>query len=397
MKAALLCKASYGIVGTWLSCQRTAGADTIRPPYQRYNLNTGDSMNGGNIFAVTGAGGYLGRAVCEQLLAEGERVRALTHAHSKSAARFTPLPPAAEVVSGSVLEPDSLAPLFAHAEGESVTLIHAAAVVSVDERDERCRRVNVDGTKNVIDACRRYGVKKLLYVSSVDALPSRPEGETVREPLAYDPAPLTGAYARSKAEASRLITEAAKAGLCAELVLPSCILGPGDHGGGFTSVLIRAYLICYPRLSVGGGYDFVDVRDVAAAVAAAARRDSSGESYLLTGRFATMTEVFDLMAARKGKKPVALTLPTGVLSPLVPCSKLICRMMGKRSPLTRVSVKLLRSTPHFCHEKAERELGFRPRPLADTIADTAAFWEAVKSEQKKKRGRHRTAQDESKA
>jgi dihydroflavonol-4-reductase len=92
------------------------------------------------------------------------------------------------------------------------------------------REVNVTGTGNMLAICKRFGVSRFIHVSSVHALPELPMGVVVRETSALNPDAVVGPYAKSKAEATLLVLQAAAAGLPASVVFPTGLCGPGDHG-----------------------------------------------------------------------------------------------------------------------------------------------------------------------
>lgn len=126
------------------------------------------------LYLVTGATGHLGNTVAHRLARAGRQVRALVLPGEEHAPQ---LPGGVEAVAGDVRSPASLEALFAGAEGRDVTVIHCAGIVSIASRfDQNVYDVNVTGTKNVVDACVRRGVKKLVHVSSVHALPEKPGG-----------------------------------------------------------------------------------------------------------------------------------------------------------------------------------------------------------------------------
>ncbi len=211
-------------------------------------------------YLVTGATGFLGRTVAELLAAQGAGVTALALPGDPAAKA---LPMGVEVIFGDVCNPDSLCAFF-RGSGKNVCVIHCAGMVSIRTRPgPQMRRVNVDGTGNILSLCRRHDVGRLVYVSSVHAIPERKQGQAITEVLEFSPQRVSGPYAKSKAEATAMVLDAARNGLNACVVHPSGIIGPGDTAMGSTASMIAAY--CKGRLPMGvkGGYDFVDVRDVA--------------------------------------------------------------------------------------------------------------------------------------
>ena len=119
------------------------------------------------------------------------------------------------------------------------------------------------GTWRILRQCLAHEVGRLIHVSSVHAIPEKPEGCVITESCDFSPGLVDGDYAKSKAAATELVFDAAERGLNASIVFPSGIIGPGDiQGGSFTS-MAKSFLAGRLVLAVRGGYDFVDVRDMA--------------------------------------------------------------------------------------------------------------------------------------
>ncbi len=320
-------------------------------------------------YLITGVYGFIGREIAAELCANGYAVRGLA-LHKKEG---VPMPDGLELVMGDVLDPASLDALFDGIDLRSAVLIHAAALISVRRRNGLCERVNFVGAENVLAACKKRGVR-LIHFSSVDALPSGADGAPIAEPERFFPERLPTAYGRSKAAAAQRVLDEAREGLDCAVLLPSAVIGPGDYRRGFVTRLLELYLKLFLPLGVAGGYEFVDVRDVARAAIAASQRRGGGECYILSARYADMTEVLDALAAYAGKKPGRrLVLPLWLLVPFVPLLSAACRLLRKEPPLTVEALKLMAAHPVYRCDKAARELGFDPRPLAQTLADTAAF------------------------
>ena len=211
------------------------------------------------IYLVTGAAGHLGSVVTEKLAAAGKKVRALmlpgeTRHFSEKV----------EIFHGDVREPASMEDFFATGGPERVTVIHCAGIVSIASRyDSRVYDVNVNGTRNVVELCRRHRVNRLVYVSSVHAIPEKPVGEVISEIRTFSPDRVDGLYAKTKAEATALVLEAGKSGLDVCVVHPSGIIGPYDAGTNHLTEMVASF--CRGKLpaAVRGGYDFVDSWDVA--------------------------------------------------------------------------------------------------------------------------------------
>lgn len=323
----------------------------------------------GVCYLVTGAAGHLGSTILRQLAARGCTVRGLLRpgeAPRVSAAGIT-------YVTGDVCAPETLRPLFAPAGDRPRILLHTAALISIAEKmPPRLYDVNVNGVKNVLALCRETGVRRLVHVSSVHAIPELPAGQVMREPAAFSAERVAGGYAKTKAEAAQAVLDAAAAGLDACVVFPSGILGPYDSGGNHLIQMMQACLQKKLPACVAGGYDFVDVRDVAQGCLAAAARGARGEGYILSGHVLSIRELL-AMTARCGGVPPVGQIPLWLAQAAVPLIEADARLHGRRPLYTRYSLRTLGANCLFSHEKAARALGYTVRDPAVTVADTVAW------------------------
>lgn len=322
------------------------------------------------LYLVTGGTGYLGAAVIKRLIKEGAAVRALVMPGDRLAKN---LPAEVSAVPGRVDDAESLLPFFDGA-GDGTCVIHCAGIVSIASKPgEALRRVNVGGTRNIVGLCVERKVSKLVYVSSVHAIPERPKGESISEVSEFSPELVSGDYAKSKAEATCCALEAAKGGLDASVVHPSGIIGPNDSGQGSITGMILAY--CAGKLPVGvrGGYDFVDVRDVADGILSCCDRGKPGECYILSNRFVSVRELLETLKKLTNGRRVLMYLPLSLAKLAAPlCEKLSIR---RKKPLyfTPYSIETLGTNAVFSHDRATRVLGYHPRDIARTLADTVVW------------------------
>ncbi len=333
-------------------------------------------MNG-NIYIVTGVNGHLGNTVARKLLSTGNNevrglilpgeVRKLDGVH---------------YFEGDVRDKDSLRPLFEGAMGADMYVIHTAGIVDVgDSLDSRMYDVNVKGTGNIIDLCFEYGVKRLVYVSSVHAIPDFDHMRVLTEVDSFSPELVDGGYAKTKAAASQSVIEAVGKGLDAVIVQPSGIIGPYGSGDNYLVKMISDYITGKLGACVRGGYDFVDVRDVADGCLSALKNGRRGECYILSNRY---YEIYDIlnMARRVCKVRRALMLPMWMAKLAEPFIALVAKLRRKKPLYTKYSLKTLESNDKFSHDKATKELGYYPRDLFRTVKDTV-YW-LVKSQKNKK-------------
>lgn len=315
------------------------------------------------LVAVTGASGHLGAALVRQLLGDGHTVRALVFQDDR-ALKGLPL----SLIHGSLHEPETLLRLCEGAE----VVQHLAGRISIGEVPERVLwRTNVEGAQLLMEACKTAGVRRLIYFSSAHAFRVMPGAtrldETAPPAQAYP-------YERSKAAAQALVLNAnGQNGLETLSLNPTSVLGPWDFKPSLQGrMLLDLYHRKIPVLTPGG-YDWVDSRDVALAAAAAMARGRPGEAYLLSGRYATLLELAELFGKITGRSMPVKTLPFWLLKSLAPPVSWWGHLTGQRPLFTREALSHVESGHRrVSHEKAARELGYRPRPLQETLYET---WE----------------------
>lgn len=316
-------------------------------------------------YLVTGACGHLGGTLVRLLERTGAQVRGLRlpEEQARDRAHVTYYP-------GDVRDRDSLRPLFRGLAGREVVVFHTAAIVDISgEVTPQMHDVNVNGTKNILALCREYGVKRLVYVSSVHAIPEKDGCAVLREVDSFSPQQVTGGYAKTKAEATQAVLDAAAQGLDAVVVHPSGILGPFDGTGNHLVQLVKEYAIGKLPACVKGGYDFVDVRDVAAGCLAAAEKGRSGQCYILSNRHYEVQEVLAMAKTLCHGRRLPV-LPMWMAQAAEPLLGWVARVKKQRPLYTKYSLYTLRSNDRFDHGKATAELGYRPRDLRQTVRDT---------------------------
>lgn len=323
------------------------------------------------IFLVTGANGHLGNTVAKALKSKGENVRGFVMPKDKSTAL---LGLDFDVVEGNICDPDSLDLLFQGLEDYELIVIHTAGIVTIaTKHDDLVYEVNVNGTRNVIKKCLEYKVKRLVYISSVHAIPEKPRGEIIEEVAEFNPEVVKGLYAKTKAEATRLVLDSVKDGLDAVVVHPSGIIGPNDYGFGNLTQLVLDFIDGRLGVTIKGGYDFVDIRDVTEGILTAAEKGRIGECYILSNQFYTVKEFLDLLAEVSNKKKIKVVLPMWLAVWTAPLSEYWYKLRKKPPLFTVYSLFTLTSNACFSHKKADRELGYSTRDMRDTLRETVKF------------------------
>jgi dihydroflavonol-4-reductase len=317
---------------------------------------------------VTGATGHIGNVLVRKLIEQGEKVRALIWRGEDT----TPLEKLdVETVEGDVLDPESLKPAFKGVE----KVFHLAGIISImPGQNPLVWRVNVEGTRNVLNAARQAGVRRLVYTSSIHAIHRAQHGKVIDESLPFDPNNPYGAYDRSKAEASLEVQKATADGLDAVILCPTGVIGPYDFRGSELGEVIRGAAEARPMFYVEGAYDFVDVRDVADGLIAAAEHGRRGESYILGGNKISVRYMLETVREVTGKAFASIKIPFSLAEFAARFTPWYYQKTKAKPRFTPYSLEVLQSNADISHDKAARELGYKPRPVIETIADTVRWF-----------------------
>lgn len=317
---------------------------------------------------VTGAAGHLGNVLVRELLARGYKVRALIlPGEDVSSLEGLDI----EILEGNILDPDSLAKACAGID----TVYHMAALIAItEEKMDLMRRVNIEGTRNVIQAVKNAGVRRMVYTSSIHALMRPEEGVVIDEGLPFDPENLAGPYDRTKAAATLLVLEAVKQGLDAVIICPTGVIGPYDFKRSEMGEMILSWMKKKPSLSVQGKFDFVDVRDVAVGHILAGEKGKRGETYLLSGEQIQISTFRSLVQQAAGVDTQEIKINSGLAAFVAPMAEIFYRITGTKPLFTRYSVETLQSNSVISSLKARKELGYQPRRLSDSIKETVDWW-----------------------
>jgi nucleoside-diphosphate-sugar epimerase len=314
---------------------------------------------------VTGAGGFLGRALVRRLAAEGHEVRALVRPGADAEGLGGS---GVELVRGDVTHPASLPAAVA---GRDV-VFHLAGVRRAPARDEFLR-ANVEGTRAVLEACLAHapGLARFVLAGSIAAAGPSRTGRREEEP--FEPAE---GYGESKAEAERLVLARADR-LPVAVGRPPRIMGPGDRENLlFFRIVARGFVV-----GVAGPprpLSFVDVDDCAAGfVLLATRPEAVGQAFFLAHPEPTALEGLQEEVARAlGVRARTVRFPPALLRAAGSAADVASRVLGRRLPLNRKLVEQVVAPGWTCDvSKARRLLGFEARtPLATSIARAAAWY-----------------------
>ena len=329
------------------------------------------------MWLVTGATGHVGNVLVRKLLERGEKVRVLI---LPGECRESIQGLNVEAFEGDVLNLDSLLQSMRGVKG----IFHLAGVISImPGLNPFVRKVNVDGTKNILRAAMDSGIKRLIYTSSIHAI-QRLENGVIDETLPYDMDNPYGAYDRSKAEATLDVLQAAQSGLEAVVVCPTGVIGPYDFRGSMMGAVIHDAAVAKPTLYVDGAYDFVDVRDVADGLISAAESGRRGESYILSGHKISVRYLLETVREITGRNFFQMKVPFD-LAKLAALFTPMYYQLAKATPrITPYALDVLKSNSNISHAKATSELDYAPRSLHDSIRDTVKWFLKIESSKRLK-------------
>jgi dihydroflavonol-4-reductase len=328
---------------------------------------------------VTGAAGFIGSNVARALCEAGWDVRAL-HLPGEDVRNLRALD--VERVAGDVTDRASM-----HAAMRGVDVVfHLAAVYALWTRDAGLmRRVNVDGTRTVLDAARAAGVRRVVYTSSIARFGGQGRGRRATEESPFALARTGDRYARSKAEAHEVAVEAAR-DVDVTIVAPCGPIGPGDVGPTPTGKLLLSALTLPVAVVADTATCFADVRDMARAHVIAAERGRRGETYLLGHRDLSLVEIAKMALDAAGqKKPIAVA-PFAAARVAARGMRLWADHVARRAPLfTPEAVRIAKLELRADCSKSVRELGVTYGPIERAVED-AIDWFAREGYLGRRRG-----------
>lgn len=314
-------------------------------------------------YMVTGATGFIGGRLARQLLAVGHEVRALVRDPARAAGLEAI---GAELYRGDITEKSSLRAPMRDVDG----LFHLAAWYKVGARDRStAERINVEGTRNVLEVMGELGIDKGVYTSTL-AVFSDTHGALADESYHHD-GPHLSEYDRTKWLAHYEVAEPMmKEGLPLVIVQPGVVYGPGDPSS--VAQMLRAYLrrrlpACPSRTAMCWGH----VDDTAHGHVLAMEKGRAGESYILAGEPYTLVEVLALAERLTGIRAPRLHLTPALMRLMAAVMALVDSVVPLPETFAPESLRVSAGTTYLgSSQKARHELGFSMRPLEEGLAET---------------------------
>jgi dihydroflavonol-4-reductase len=315
---------------------------------------------------VTGASGHIGTNLLRALIQNGRPTRSLVHLNHRSIDGLD-----TEIVLGDICDRASLTDAFRGAE----VVYHLAACISISMKGwPQLEAINVNGTRNVVEACLDNCVKRLVHFSSIHAFHQEPLDVPIDESRPLSIAPGYPPYDRSKALAELEVRKGIEKGLDVVIVYPTAVIGPYDYEPSYLGEAIMSLATRKLPAMVPGGYDWVDVRDVVRGAMSAEKRAKTGEGYILSGHWVSMKDIAAMVRDITGTPPPGLAVPLWLAHLGVPFIALYSRLTGRRPLYTDFSLNVLKSNRYISHAKATRELDYEPRPFGESLRDTLEWF-----------------------
>ncbi|HYC01108.1 MAG TPA: NAD-dependent epimerase/dehydratase family protein [Candidatus Limnocylindrales bacterium] len=315
---------------------------------------------------LTGATGLLGNAIARALVAQGRSVRALVRSPERARAV---VPAACELVQGDVTD---IASVRSAAAGCRV-FYHAAGLPEQWLPDAGTfDGVNVGGTVNCVAAALEVGVERFVYTSTIDVFVFGAPGEPFDE-SSIDPQPKATAYERSKQAADRVVTDAVARGLPAVFLHPSGIYGAGPETSPGTNQLIADLVRGKVPMLLPGGMPLVYSDDAAGGHLLAEQKAEVGARYILSESYRSLLQVAEDVRAATGTARVPPVMPLFVAHAVALAGELVSALTGRPPLLPKGQLHFLQYEAHPVATRAERELGWAPRPFERGLLDTLAF------------------------
>jgi len=319
------------------------------------------------MIVVTGASGLIGSNLIRMLLAQGQQVRALVHHNQQPLSGLD-----IEIVTGDVLSPSSLEEAFRNAD----LVYHLAASISLKmNSSEQMERINILGTRNVVQACQKAGVGRLVHFSSIHALEQEPLDLPVDETRPRVTSQKYPPYDLSKAAAEKEVIHGVQQGLDAVILNPTGIIGPFDFEPSYLGTAMLHMVHGRLPALITAGFDWVDARDVASAAIQASQHGLTGENYLIAGHWRSIKQIAAVVAEFSGRRMPWLTVPLWLSYAGLPITAAHAALTRQRNIFTRATLLALKSNRQIDYTKASQHLNYQPRPFRQTIMDTLRWFD----------------------
>lgn len=276
-----------------------------------------------------------------------------------------------EIVYGNILNKDDCLKFLSVSKGDKNFLIHLAGLISIyKKKDDKVYNVNINGTKNLLDASLTNKIDKFIYISSVDAIKKPSKKEIVKEPDSFNEKDVKGVYGKSKAIATNLVLSYNALGLKTLSIHPSALVGPNDYFKGPINRALSQFYNNKLKIIVTGAYDIVDARDVANGIINSIYLGKENNSYILNGYHIKIKDLINLSSKLANKPSYLLCIPSNLVKIVAPFLELHTKIHHIKPLFTAYSMDCLHQNSNYSYKKAHDELNYTPRELNQSLLDT---------------------------
>lgn len=319
------------------------------------------------VIFVTGASGLLGINVCNALLTEGYKVKALV----RNKARFK-----GDLHKNLTLIEAELLSDLSYALYNVDAIIHTAAITKQNLEPDEYLETNFFATAKILNTAISCAVKRFIFVSTANTIGYGSLNNPGHEILPAENIFLRSGYAQSKAKAEAYVLKQ-KEKIDVIIANPTFLLGAFGSKSGSGKIVLLGYkkkIIFYPT----GGKNFVHVTDVANGILQLITKGRNGEKYLLANENLSYKTFFNMLNTITGQKPVMIRIPNVLLMLLGNAGSFLSKWFNIKTSINHVNMKILCISNYYTNAKSIKELQLHYQPVAKAIADTVFFFKKEK-------------------
>jgi nucleoside-diphosphate-sugar epimerase len=320
--------------------------------------------------AVTGATGHIGNTLSRELLHKGHTLRILARNPES-----IPFNGDFEIFRGHLFDEESIDNLLSGCD----MLIHLAAIISINPgKRDLIFKTNINGPEKMIEGCLKNGVKKIIHVSSIHAHRSTHASQVINESSEYETSDKS-AYDYSKYRGEQLMLKAREKGLKTVIVNPTGVLGPHDYKPSLSGRMIMDVYNGKMPFIISGGFDWVDVRDVAKAICSIIDKNIENDKFIIPGHWVSLREMSHLICQEKNRKYAGFTLPIWLAFAGIPFIRLWSSLTGKEPLYTKMSLRTIKfSSRKISRQHAKEILDYETVSFQKSIHDTVEWFKKHK-------------------
>ena len=313
-------------------------------------------------YIITGATGHIGNNIARKLIDENKEVVLLVRRIDNSIKDLN-----AMFIKGDVFNYDFLCDNI----NEGDVVIHLAGVIDIkNNKKEETIKINYEGTKTIYNASLYKKVKRFIYFSTTDCIPFI-EDEEIFEPKDIDPNLLVDNYSHSKALATKYIMDQRQINpnMMVNIMYPSAVIGVNDYKPSSIGKVVLDIINNKMQFGIKGGYNFVDVDDIALAVSKLLNINNN-EDYLLTGSYISIYNFYNVVNEVLNRKKHTLKIPTFLVYPFIPFIPYLSKFV----------IKTINQNPNFNNHKFINLLNQKTTDFKETVNKTVNFFKQNKGD-----------------